>query len=365
MAVTSGAQQPSNITVSTTPAYAAPFLQPLGQQLANYTAGLLTTPTAICGMLPQVAGQNVLQQAAAQAAATQAGLGSLQYNAQGQLVGGGTCGTGIAGYQPFLAAAQANVGPQAYQQYMSPYQQQVIAPTLQQYDIQSAINKQALPAAAIQAGAYGGARCGVEQGVYQSQSDLNRGLLQASLQQQGFTQAQQAASTAFGQEQNLASLQPSLAANAINLLSSAGAGQQAYTQNILNAMTSGNALINQYPLQQLQGIASLFSTISGATPGTPAAPILPNPAGAAISAFGGALGTAGSINGTGAGAGLGALGNSLGSIFTSLFGCNSTPANPTVTQNALGLTGTVGQNYASYGCGPLAVGQGFPGAILG
>ena len=130
-------------------------------------------------------------------------------------------------------------------------------------------------------------------------------------------------------------------------------------------MTSGNALINQYPLQQLQGIASLFSTISGATPGTPAAPILPNPAGAAISAFGGALGTAGSINGTGAGAGLGALGNSLGSIFTSLFGCNSTPANPTVTQNALGLTGTVGQNYASYGCGPLAVGQGFPGAILG
>ena len=260
-----------------TPTYAAPFLQPLGGEIAKYTAGLLTTPTAICGMLPQVAQQNVLQQGAQQAAATQAGIGALQFNAQGQLTGAGTCGTGIAGYQPYLNQASALATNTGYLSYMSPYQQQVIAPTLQQYDIQSQIKKQGLPAAAIQAGAYGGARCGVEQGVYQSQSDLDRAQLQASLEQQGYTQALGQANTGVNQQQQLASLQPALAANTYNLLSSAGAGQQAYNQNILNAMTTGNLIANQYPLQRLQGIAGLYSTIAGATPGTPGAPILCNP----------------------------------------------------------------------------------------
>jgi len=190
----------SNIT--TTPGYGAPFLQPLGQQIGNQLSGLLNQPTNLTGLMPQVAGQNILQQAGAQTVANQAGLGNLQFNAQGQLTGA-TCGSGVAGYQQYLCAAQQNVGPNAYQQYMSPYQQQVINPTLQQYDIQSQINAQALPAAAIQAGAYGGARCGVERGVYQSQSDLNRSVLQAQLEQQGFTQAQQAANTAFGQYNTL------------------------------------------------------------------------------------------------------------------------------------------------------------------
>jgi hypothetical protein len=37
--------------------------------------------------------------------------------------------TGLGGYQPFLQAAQGATGPQAYQQYMSPYQQDVINTT--------------------------------------------------------------------------------------------------------------------------------------------------------------------------------------------------------------------------------------------
>jgi hypothetical protein len=344
-----GNSQQSNTTLlTTTPSYAAPFLQPLAGQLSNYTAGLLTTPTSLCGMLPQVAQQNVLQQAAQQQAATQAGLGNLQFNAQGQLVGDGTCGTGIAGYQPYLNQATNLASPTGYQQYMSPYQQQVINPTLQEYDIQSQRGALANPAAAIQAGAFGGARQGVEQANYQSQSDLNRSLLQASLEQQGYTQALNQANLGVTQQQQLASLQPTLAANAINLLSTAGAGQQAYSQNILNAMTSGNILANQYPLQQLQGIANLFSTISNATPGTPAAPILPNPAGAAVNAFTGALGAAGSINSGAGGTGglgslvgsLGTLASSAGNVFTNLFGSNcgagvTDPALQNFTSSAL------------------------------
>ena len=298
----------SNIT--TTPGYGAPFLQPLGQQIGNQLSGLLNQPTNLAGLMPQVAGQNILQQAGAQTVANQAGLGNLQFNAQGQLTGA-TCGSGVAGYQQYLCAAQQNVGPNAYQQYMSPYQQQVINPTLQQYDVQSQINKQALPAAAIQAGAYGGARCGVEQGVYQSQSDLNRSVLQAQLEQQGFTQAQQAASTAFGQYNALGTQQGVYASSLANALNAYGSTQQGYNQSILNAMTSGNLFASQYPLQQLQTAGGIFNYLTG-TPGTPGAPLLTNPTLTEAQTIAAVLG------GGSAGAnGLGGLGCSVGNLANS------------------------------------------------
>jgi hypothetical protein len=90
--------------------------------------------------------------------------------------------TGLGGYQPYLQAAQAATGPQAYQQYMSPYQQSVIDTTLQQYDIQAQKGLPMLAAQAIQQGAYGGGREGVQRAEYQTQSDLNRALLEAQLQ---------------------------------------------------------------------------------------------------------------------------------------------------------------------------------------
>jgi len=106
--------------------------------------------------------------------------------------------SGLGGYQPYLQSAQqfqqaaaANTGPQAYQQYMSPYQQSVIDTTLGQYDIQAQKGLPGLAAQAINAGAYGGGREGVQRAEYQNQSDLNRAILQAQLQQQGFGQAQQ------------------------------------------------------------------------------------------------------------------------------------------------------------------------------
>jgi hypothetical protein len=88
---------------------------------------------------PQVAGQNVLTQAAQQQAATQAGLGALQFDPTTGAVAGVGAGTGVAGYQPFLQQAAAYSGPQAYQQFMSPYQQEVIDTSLQ-----SLINKEQL-----------------------------------------------------------------------------------------------------------------------------------------------------------------------------------------------------------------------------
>jgi hypothetical protein len=44
---------------------------------------------------------------------------------------------GIGGYQPYLQSAAASAGPTGYQQFMSPYQQDVIDATLADYDIQA------------------------------------------------------------------------------------------------------------------------------------------------------------------------------------------------------------------------------------
>jgi hypothetical protein len=97
---------------------------------------------------------------------------------------------GIGGYQPYLQSAAASAGPTGYQQFMSPYQQEVIGTTLQEYDIQAQKGAQGIPAAAIAAGAFGGGREGVQRAEYQSASDRNRAALQAQLLQQGFGQAQ-------------------------------------------------------------------------------------------------------------------------------------------------------------------------------
>jgi hypothetical protein len=123
--------------------------------------------------------------------------GALQTQAE-QLAGG------LGGYQPYLQAAQAATGPTAYQAYMSPYQQDVINTALQEYDIQAQKGLPALSAQAIQAGAFGGGREGIQKAEYQAQSDRNRAALQAQLLQQGFGQAQQLAANQFGQQMNLA-----------------------------------------------------------------------------------------------------------------------------------------------------------------
>jgi hypothetical protein len=275
MAITQPGSNTGGLT--TTPTYAAEFIKPLGSMLADYTAGLFNQPINLEGMMPKVAGQNVLQQAAQQQAATQGGLGTLQFDpTTGQLTGAGQ-GTGVAGYQPYLNQATALASPTGYQQYMSPYQQQVIEPTLQQFDFQSQINKQAIPASAISQGAFGGAREGIAGAQYQASSDLNRAQLLGNLLNQGYGQALGQANIGVTQQQQLANLQPSLTAQNINLLGTAGAGQQTYSQNILNAAQQGNQIAAQYPTQYLSGIAGLYNTIAGSTPMEPGTPLLTNP----------------------------------------------------------------------------------------
>jgi len=165
---------------------------------------------------------------------------------------------GVGSYSPYLTAAQANVGaagtaqaglgaltgPTAYQPFMSPYQQDVIDTSLASFDKQAAQQQQALRDQALGTpGAFGGGREGVQQAEYMAGSDLNRAALQAQLLQQGFGQAQQAAQTAFGQQQAIGQGQLGLGAAQMGLsnFQRAGLGADVGALGQLGSLRQGQA----------------------------------------------------------------------------------------------------------------------------
>ena len=275
----------------TTTTRRAPFLEAAQEeyidlltQAAGRAPGTAGVPT-LAELGPTIAGVDPLTQAAQQAAATQAGLGQLTFGTEGQITGVGT-GTGVQGFQPFFDQAAAYSGPQAFQQFMSPYQQQVIDTTLAEFDRQAAAGIPALQAQALQAGAFGGGREGVALAEYQSQSDKNRAALQAQLLQQGFTQANQLANQAFTQQRGLASLQPSLAATTQQQLGSAGTGALAFSQALEDAAQQRAQLAYQEPFSRLGILGSGLASQAG---GVPSQTQITQPAAAAASPLSQAL----------------------------------------------------------------------------
>jgi hypothetical protein len=247
----------------------SPYIEGALTALSERLLPLLSTSAAIqtSTYAPQVAGISQFTQAAQQQAAQQAGLGSLSFDPKTGAVTNIGAGTGIAGYEPFLQQAQQYSGPQAYQQFMSPYQQQVIDTTLTEFDKQRQQALAGQQAQAVAGGAFGGAREGVQRAEFGAQSLQDRAALQAQLLQQGFGQAQQAAQTAFQQQQGLASLQPQLAGQEAQQLATLGGQASAYQQSILDAQAQAarEAAFEPYTRyglvgQQLTGLVGGFPT---------------------------------------------------------------------------------------------------------
>jgi hypothetical protein len=188
---------------------------------------------------------------------------------------------GLGDYQQYLTQAGQYSGPQAYQQFMSPYQQQVIDTTLTEFDRQKQMALAQQQAQAVAGGAFGGAREGVQRAEYGAQTLQDRSALQAQLLQQGFGQAQQAAQTAFNQQSGLASLQPQLLGSQIGAMSALGQQQQAQQQAILDAQAGAakEAAFEPYTRyglvgQQLTGLAGGFPTqVQTYNPTQPASPL--------------------------------------------------------------------------------------------
>ena len=169
-----------------------PFVEAAGLGITNKGLGLLGTsiPTSTYTGRDFVAGQTGLETQAQTAAA---GLNSL-------------------------------LGSQGYQQFQSPYQQQVIDTSLAEFDRNAAVQQTGLRDTAIQAGAYGGGREGIMQAEAMRNNQLNRGQLQAGLQQEGFQNAQAQALAQAQAQQGLGTYQAQL-----------GAGQRQINQGQLAA----------------------------------------------------------------------------------------------------------------------------------
>ena len=255
------------------------------------------TPLDTSQFAPGVVGKTALDQAVQQQQATQAGLGNLQFGDQGQITG--VTGTGVASFQPFLDTAQTTLGgvqpfidaagtqfqtqagltgPTAFQAFESPYQSAVRDATLAQFDEQAAIRQQAIKDQQAQLGVLGSGRAGVQTAEYQRKSDMDRALLQAQLNQSGFTQANQLAAQAFGQQGQLAGLTSGLANQQLGLASTVpqlqmGAfnlGQGLASQDFAFRQAQEDATRQGNRMQQFEAIdrlARLGQGITGLTPG--------------------------------------------------------------------------------------------------
>ena len=231
----------------------APFIEALGKTYADQLTKQVGKPVDTSKFAPQVAGQDALQTQAATLASS-----------------------GVGSYQPFLTSAQQALttaggltGSQAYKQFMSPYQQDVIDATLQDFDRQAAMQRQNIGQRAYQSGAFGGGRQGVAEAEYDAASDRNRSSILSGLLQTGFGQAQSAADRAFTQQGSLASAQqglgqflPSAQRADITTLGSVGGIQQSQAQAALDAQQQAAQTAAYEPFQRLnvfgQGVTGLM-----------------------------------------------------------------------------------------------------------
>jgi len=232
------------------PQYVEDLQKDYGKQLTAMTAAPLDTGK----FAPQVAGQDAYQ--------TQA------YN---------LAGSGIGAYQPYITQAGAYTGPGSQQQFMSPYQQDVIDASMAEYDLQAGKGLAGIGQQAAMSGNLGGGREGVMRSEFQNRSNMQRALLQSGLLQQGFGQAQKAAQQAYMNQMQMAGTIPQLQAADVTGLGQMGATQQAQAQAQLDATREQNRLAAYEPYERLGYMGQGIASIASGMPGQYQSQVTPNP----------------------------------------------------------------------------------------
>ena len=257
-----------------------------------------TRQQSLAGLAPQVAAQDPLQTQAQQVA--QAGIGSFQpfldrAQAQATLAGGlGTAALGqLAGVPTGATAFQQDV-----QDFMSPFQSQVIDATLAEFDRNKAIQEQSLRDQQAKLGVLGAGRAGVQLAEFGTGAARERALLQAGLLQQGFGQAaaarQQDIQNRFGlagatqglgafqsglagQQAALGAQQQALTGGDVRQLGTLGALNQAQAQAQLDAQREAARQATFLPQQQLDRFAGQVTGLMGGYPAQTQQTVTPNP----------------------------------------------------------------------------------------
>ena len=291
------------------------FIEDIGVDLAKNLVASTGVPTVSVGLsaISQSPGEAAAdfakrQQAAREFETRQQSLAGLAPTVEGQAQlqkdAASLAASGVGSYQQFLDTAKtltgAGTGQTAtglIQDYMSPYQTQVIDASLAEFDRNAASNRQRIRDQAVASGAFGGGREGVELAEYQTGSDMDRAMLQANLLQQGFGQAQAARQQDFANQQGLAQLLPQLQRADISTLGSVGAVQQAQSQAEADATREAARQATFLPQENLSRYAGQVAGLMGGYPGQTTQSFVPNPsplqtaigAGSALAGIFGAL----------------------------------------------------------------------------
>ena len=270
----------------------APFVEKLGEDLATQVTAQTAIPLVAPGTggITQLTGETADQFAARQKAAQQfdirkQSLAGLAPQIEGlsdfEKAAKARAASGLGSFQPFLdqaqAASAAAFNPQVAQQFMSPYQQQVIDTTLEEFDRQRAMQEQRISDQAVASGAFGGGRQGVLESEFRTGSDRDRALLNAQLLQQGFGQAQALAAQRFGQQTGLASMLPQLQRADVSTLGQLGALDRGLAQAQLDATREANRMTAFQPQEQVDRYANIVTGIMGGYPGQTQTTNIPNP----------------------------------------------------------------------------------------
>ena len=216
------------------------------------------TKAGMAELAPQVAAQDPYQAAAyAQAVDPTTGLGAYQPYMQAA----GTAATAAGALTGTGAGAAGTAGTIA--SYMSPYQQQVIDATRDEYDVQAAKSRLGLGAQAVAGGAFGSGRHGIAEAEFDVGSNRNRAALLAGLRQSGFQEARGARQQDLANQMGMANLQTGLGQQAqgfgraqIAGLGTLGATQQAQNQAVLDAQRGFAQMAVQEPIQRSQMLGS-------------------------------------------------------------------------------------------------------------
>ena len=270
-------------------------LQPYGEQILKYGIGQLGTPIDVSKLTAKVAGPTAFQQAAQQRTADMYGMGDIQRDASGQVTGF-TGKTGIASYQPYLdaigappATSQDLLSTDAYKQFMSPYQKEVIDATMADFDLQSGLGRKQIREQQAGAGAFGGSRAGIQMAQYQGETDRNRAALLAGLRGTGYNQALQQQQQALANLQGMGTYATGLEQQGIAALGTLGAENQQLEQMKLNQLAQAQQQAYQLPMTRIQDVANIYGGIAGSIPGSPTMPFQPSPM---VTGIGGGLGAA-------------------------------------------------------------------------
>ena len=239
---------------------------------------------SLAGLAPQVAGQDALQ-TQAQNLATQ-GVGSFAPFLQQAQTAGTAAGTALGGVGLGATAFQQGV-----QDFMSPYQSQVIDATLSEFDRNTQIQQQQIRDQQAALGALGSGRAGVQLAEFGTGAARERALLQAGLLQQGFGQAAGARQQDIANRGALAAQQQGLGAfqsglgmqqqaatgTDISRLGQLGALNQAQQQAEFDATREATRQAAFLPQEQLDRYAAQVTGIMGGYPGQTVSTNVPNP----------------------------------------------------------------------------------------